>query len=143
MPSKFEIVSTLIKAWSRGRIEEALVHLDDDLVWHYAAGFAPPTRNKAQAEKLMRRMAAEHRDVNWKIFDYAERGDRLFVEGADCYVSAGGQAVTAPYAGVFEFRGELICGWRDYLDVSIVTAQEGGAAPSAWVAALADRPDAA
>ena len=48
--------------------------------------------------------------------------------------------IRAPYAGVLDFEGDLIIGWRDYVDVGAMDAQRGGAASSAFVLAMIDRP---
>ena len=139
---RYEILKTLIAAWSAGDIDAALAHMSDDIVWHYAAAIAPPLTGKVKARKFLERFKAELQEVRWRIFDYAERGDRLFVEGVDEYIAKDGARVLAPYAGVLQFRGDLICAWRDYLDVAVVDAQKAGAPASAWVAALVDRPTA-
>ncbi len=140
MSRKFEIMKSLIAAWSAGDIDGALAHMSDDIVWHYAAAVAPPLRGKDKARKFLTNFKSQISDVRWRLFDYAERGDRLFVEGVDEFLSTEGGLVAAPYAGVLEFRGELICGWRDYVDMGVMDAQRRGEARSAWVDALIDRP---
>jgi limonene-1,2-epoxide hydrolase len=140
MSRKFEIMKSLIAAWSAGDIDGALAHMSDDIIWHYAAAVAPPLRGKDKARKFLTNFKGQISEVRWRLFDYAERGDRLFVEGVDEFMSTEGGLVAAPYAGVLEFRGELICGWRDYVDMSVMDAQRRGEARSAWVDALIDRP---
>jgi len=44
-----------------------------------------------------------------------------------------------PYAGVLEFRGEQIAGWRDYVDLGVLTDQKVGKPFSPQVNALLDR----
>ena len=87
---------------------------------------APPLKGKVKARKLLEGLAPQLRDVTWRIFDYAEKGDRLFVEGVDEYVSADGRLVSAPYAGVVEFREDKIIGLREYFDISSVNALKAG-----------------
>ena len=140
MSRRYEILKTLIAAWSAGDIDGALAHMSDDIVWHYAVAAAPPLTGKVKARKFLERFKARIDKVDWRIFDYAERGDRLFVEGVDEYVAKDGARVLAPYAGVLEFRGDLIRAWRDYVDVGVMEAQTAGEPAPAWVAALVDRP---
>jgi ketosteroid isomerase-like protein len=50
-----------------------------------------------------------------------------------------GKTVVAPYVGVIEFRGDKICGWRDYVDYITIEKQRAGEAPPAHVTELAGR----
>lgn len=126
-------------AWKAKDIDAALALMDDDVVWHYAAAIAPPVRGKAKARRFMEGMAAQVQDVRWRIFDHAERGERLFVEGVDEYVSAEGRLVSAPYAGVAEFRDGRIVGLREYFDLGVINAAKAGEPQSEHVRALIAR----
>lgn len=121
-----QILLGLINAWKAKDIDGVLAFMHDDIVWHYAAVIAPPLKGKAKARKLLEGMAPQLRDVSWRIFDHAEKGDRLFVEGVDEYVSAEGRLVSAPYAGVVEFRDGKIIGLREYFDMGAVNALKAG-----------------
>lgn len=117
---------SLIRAWRSKDIDGVLAFMHDEIVWHYAAVIAPPLRGKAKARKLLESMALQVHDVTWRIFDHAEAGDRLFVEGVDEYVSAEGRLISAPYAGVVEFRNGLVIGLREYFDIGAVNALKTG-----------------
>ncbi len=140
MSKKFEIMKALIAAWTAGDIDGALGFMTDDIVWHCAAAVAPPIKGKDKARKFLDRFKADITEVRWRLFDYGERGDRLFVEGVDEFRTNAGHLVAAPYAGVLTFRGELICDWRDYVDVGVMDAQRRGEGRSAWVAEMIERP---
>ncbi len=116
----------LISAWKSKDIDGVLAFMHEDIVWHYAAVIAPPLKGKVKARKLLEGMALQVRDVTWRIFDHAENGERLFVEGVDEYVSADGRLVSAPYAGVVEFRDGMIIGLREYFDMRAVDALKAG-----------------
>jgi limonene-1,2-epoxide hydrolase len=139
MGEKFKVMQRVMAAWTVRDIDAVLSHLADDIVWHYAVAIAPPLKGKASARKLLEKMAGETSRLNWRLFDYAERGERLFIEGAEDYLDKDGATVVTPYAGVLEFRGELICAWRDYLDIGAVEAQRSGKGTPTWIAALAGR----
>lgn len=124
--SHIQILLQLISAWKDKDIDGVLSVMHDDIVWHYAAVIAPPLKGKVKARKLLEGMASQLRDVTWRIFDYAEKGERLFVEGVDEYVSAEGRLVSAPYAGVVEFRDGKIIGLREYFDMGAVNALKSG-----------------
>jgi limonene-1,2-epoxide hydrolase len=116
----------LIDAWRSKDIEGVLSFMDEDVVWHYAAAIAPPLKGKAKARKFLEGMAPQVSEVTWRIFDYAERGDKLFVEGVDEYMSVDGRLISAPYAGVVEFRQGKIIGLREYFDLGVVNALKSG-----------------
>jgi len=78
--------------------------------------------------------------IQWRIFTYAEAGDRLFLEGVDDYTTADGKRVATPYAGVLDFRSDLIVGWRDYVDLGVAAEQKSGVALTRQVEMLLDRP---
>ena len=137
--SQIAVLLGLIDAWKAKDIEGVLAHMHDDIVWHFAAVIAPPLKGKAKARKLLEGIAPQVRDVTWRLFDYAESGDRLFVEGVDEYVSADGCLVSAPYAGVVEFRDGKVIGLREYFDMGAVNALKAGDAMKDHARALIAR----
>lgn len=124
--SHIQVLLSLIGAWKAKDIDGVLARMYEDIVWHYAAVIAPPLKGKMKARKLLEGLAPQVHDVTWRIFDYAEKGDRLFVEGVDEYVSVNGRLISAPYAGVVEFRDEKIIGLREYFDMGGVDALKSG-----------------
>ncbi|MDP9103938.1 MAG: nuclear transport factor 2 family protein [Pseudomonadota bacterium] len=143
MGAHYKTLTALIAAWTAGDIEGALAFMADNIEWHYAAAVAPPLRGKDKARKFLNRFATEARDIRWRIFHYAEAGDRLFVEGVDEFTTTAGGRVVAPYAGVLEFKDGLIAGWRDYVDVGVMEAMRAGGVVPAHIEALIDHPVAA
>jgi limonene-1,2-epoxide hydrolase len=134
-----ETMLSVLAAWTARDVEGALAHLHDDIVWHYAAAVAPPIRGRAQARRFLDGFSAQIQEVRWRIFDYAEREGRLFVEGVDEYVDVDGRLVSAPYAGVLEFRDGKIIAWRDYFDSGVVNALKDGAEASPHLRTLIAR----
>jgi len=126
MARLFSILSEVIAAWQAKDVGTVLAHMADDIVWHYAAPGLPPVRGKAAAEKLLRQFQTDMHDIQWRIFNHAEAGNLLFLEGVDDYRTTDGQRMAVPYAGVLEFRGDLIVGWRDYVDLAVIAAQKAG-----------------
>jgi limonene-1,2-epoxide hydrolase len=137
---KIEILQAIIAAWKAKDVDAVIAHMHEDIVWHFAVAAEPPVRGKAQARKFLTRFGGAIAAVRWRIFDYAEAGDRLFVEGVDEYDTTAGLVVAAPYAGVLEFKDGLVIGWRDYVDVGVMAAQQAGGPISDQVKGLMDRP---
>lgn len=140
MTARIEIMKAIIAAWKAKDIDGVLSHLADDIVWHFAVAAEPPIRGKDKARKFLQRFGTTAQDVKWRIFSHLESGDLLFVEGVDEFTTPDGATVATPYAGVFEFRGDLVTAWRDYVDVGVMAAQQGGAPLSDQVRELIDRP---
>lgn len=140
MSAKLDTMQALIADWTRGDVEAVLARMTEDVVWHYAAAIAPPLKGKAKARKFLEKFKDQISEVRWRLFDYAETGDRLFVEGVDEYVAKDGALIAAPYAAVLEFDGDLIRSWRDYVDVGVIEAQKAGQPRSAWLDDLIARP---
>lgn len=143
MGRHFDTLSKVVAAWQAKDLEGVLAHLADDIVWHYAAPGLPPIRGKATAAKLLKRFHADMHGIEWRIFNWSESGERLFIEGVDDYRTSEGRRVAVPYAGVLEFRDGLIIGWRDYVDLGVIAAQKAGEPLSAQVLDLLAREAAA
>lgn len=141
--TRFRQFQAVIETWKRKDVEGVLGALTDDVVWHYAAAIAPPARGKVEARKFIDRFGAGIGEVRWRIFHHAETADRLFVEGVDEYTTIDGIDVAAPYAGVIEFRGDKISGWRDYVDRGVIEVMKAGGGYSQQVRELIGRAPAA
>lgn len=141
--TRYEQFKAVIDAWGRKDAAYVLSKMADDVVWHMAATAKPPAVGKAAAAKFLEGFGANIADkpgsVRWRIIHHAETADRLFVEGVDEYDNVAGLTITAPYLGVIEFRGDLIVGWRDYVDYATISAQVKGEPLPAHVKALAER----
>jgi ketosteroid isomerase-like protein len=136
-----EVLREIMRRWSAGDLDGVIDLLDPDVVWHYAAGPFPPARGTAQARALLDQLQADMHDVQWRVFAWAEQGDRLFVEGVDAYRTPDGHEVATPYAGVMELRDGKVIGWRDYVDLGTTVRQRGGAGLSDHVRELLARPE--
>lgn len=140
MSRLYPIMQAVIAAWQAHDVEGVLAHVTDDIVWRNSSGHAPAIRGKAEMRKALQAMAPQIETNKWRIFDYAESKDRLFMEGVDEFWLTGGQHVAIPYAGVLEFRGDLIREWREYFDGRISAEMRGGAPMTDEVAEMIGRP---
>lgn len=139
MTTRLEQMRSVMAAWAAGDVDAVLDRMHDDIVWHYAAATHPPVRGKAQARKMLSMLQREMHEVVWQVFASAETDDRLFLEGVDSYTAANGARIATPYMGVIEFDGELITGWRDYVDLGVAAVQRDGGETPAHVSELLDR----
>lgn len=130
----------IIEAWRRQDVEGVLVHLTDDIVWHNSSGLNPAVRGKAAMRTVLQAMAKVIKTNTWRLFDYAENDDRIFVEGVDEFWLTTGEHVAIPYAGVLQFRGALVSEWREYFDGRISAAMKAGQPISPELRALISRP---
>lgn len=139
MQSHYDVLLSVIDAWKGGNIDAVTAHMTDDVAWHYAVAIAPPVIGKAAVHRAMTKIRAGQTPRSWRILSHAETTDRLFVEGIDEHGGADGKQVAIAYAGVLDFRGDLICGWRDYFDIGAVDAQRQDKAMADWMKALLER----
>ena len=138
MSDHFEHVKGLITDWRRKDIDSVLGRVTDDIAWHTHVG-SPPVNGKPAMKQMMDALAGQMNDVRWRIFQYAQNGDSVFLEGVDDFVNPEGRRVVLPYAGVLMFRGALISQWRDYFDRGLFNKLKAGEAAPDYIAALTTR----
>jgi len=135
------VVKSLIATWNDGHdIEGVLNHVTEDVVYHMTSGYKPALSGKAAILATLQTMRPAIQTSAWRLFDSAESGDRLFVEGVDEFWTTSGNHVVIPYAGVFQFRGLLIYEWREYYDGRIGAEMRSGAPLTDELKALMSRP---
>ena len=82
--------------------------LHDSFVWNNSGGMLPVIEGKDAMRAALTKMAGKTRSNSWRLFDYAETGDTLWMEGVDEFTGTDGSHLAVPYAGVLEFRdGQL------------------------------------
>lgn len=142
MPRLYPVLETIIAAWKAQDVEGVLACVTDDIVWRNSSGYAPAIKGKAAMRAALTNMKAAIKPGSntWRIFDYAESADRLFMEGVDEFDLVTGQHVAIPYAGSLQFRGALVSEWREYFDGRISADMKAGKPMSAEVKEMLDRP---
>jgi limonene-1,2-epoxide hydrolase len=141
MTAKIDILLELIRVWNATQdIDRVLTFLDPDIVWHFSAVTQAPKRGHAGAREFLEGFKRRARNPQWRITDYAERGDMLFVEGSDVFETLDGVTVTIPYMGAYRFRDGRICAWRDYFDRGVADRGVAGEPLPAFARELVDRP---
>lgn len=144
MPRLYPVLEAIIAAWKQQDVEGVLACVTDDIVWRNSSGYAPAIKGKAAMRTALQNMKAmiQPGSNKWRIFDYAESADRLFMEGVDEFNLTTGQHVAIPYAGSLQFRGQLVSEWREYFDGRISAEMKAGKPISDEVKEMLDRPPA-
>lgn len=130
----------MIDAWGRQDIDSVMTHLHDDVQWNNSGGFHPVVKGKAAMREALEKMAGTIAESRWRLFDYVENGDTLWMEGADEFLMTDGKTIAIPYMGILEYEDGKIRRWREYFNGYLHTTQgkTGVVAPEA--AAMLDRP---
>ena len=142
MPRLYPVLEAIIAAWKQQDVEGVLAQVTDDIVWRNSSGYAPAIRGKAAMRTALQNMksAIAPGSNQWRVFDYAESADRLFMEGVDEFRLTTGQHVAIPYAGSLQFRGLLVSEWREYFDGRISADMKAGKPITAEVQEMISRP---
>lgn len=139
MSRNVETLLAVMKVWNEGQdIDKVLSMMTEDIVFHFSAVTQPPKIGHSGALEFLTAYKARTKNPHWKIFNYAERGNQLLVEGIDEFDTAEGRA-RVPYMGIYEFRDGKISAWRDYFDRGIADRTMKGEKLPDHAAALADR----
>lgn len=140
MSRLYAVQLAILAAWRTQDVEGVLTHVTDDIVWRNSSEFASPIVGKPAMRAALNVMGPKIKTSRWRIFDYAETADRLFVEGVDEFWTHDGAHVAIPYAGTLHFRGQQIYDWREYFDGHLGAEQRAGGGVSKWLENFIDKP---
>lgn len=129
------IVEAVMAAWADHDIDTLLTHISPDIEWHYQVG-SRPVKGIESMRKMLTGLKDHQLDSKWRLRQWAQNGDTLFIEAVDDYTNPSGHRVQAPYAGVYRFSGALITEWRDYVDMGLMMKGEAGEALPEWLEPL-------
>jgi len=135
---RIDIVRSIMEAWGRHDIDTVLAHVADDVEWHYHVG-SRPVQGSADMRKVLDKLQHHQLQSRWRVIRHAEADDAVFIEAIDDYVNPDGYRVQAPYMGVYEFDGETVTAWRDYVDLAEMSKAETGEPLPEWIEALVNR----
>ena len=126
--TRLDLFLALVADWKRGDLDAVAQRLTEDVVWHFSATTKPPARGRAESVAFLERYGTVCTVSRLRLFSHAETTDRLFYEATEDFDTPDGRRVLVPYAGIVDFRGDLICGWRDYFDRQLIDGQAAGTA---------------
>lgn len=142
MAGNIDTLKALINNWKKQDIDGILALVDEEFTWHNSGGLRPPLVGKDAMRTDLERMAGNIKESKWRLFDWTEVGNKVWMEGVDEFIRKDGIRVAIPYAGVVEFRDGLILNWREYYQGQLITDALDGKGVSAVVDSLLDRPEA-
>ena len=117
MSSMIETVHKIRKATEEQDDEAFLSYLTDDVEYHYHVG-TRPLLGKEWVRKFLVKYREVTADSKWRIDNYAEKDNKLFIEGYEEYLDTRtNERIAHPYMGIMEFRDGKICKWRDYFEM--------------------------
>ncbi len=117
MSAMMDTVQAVMQANIDKDDELFLSYLTDDIEYHYHMS-SRPLLGKEWVAKFLKKYREITADVEWRIDNFAETGNKLLVEGYEEYLDTRtNERVAHPYMGIFEFRDGKISHWRDYFEM--------------------------
>ncbi len=106
-----------VSHWNRCDIDAVIAALSEDVVYQNVP--LPAMHGRAAVRAFITPNLKRVTRMNWVVHNFAVTSDggKLLTERTDSF-HFGEQCVHVPVMGVFEFRGDLICAWRDYADIA-------------------------
>lgn len=129
----------VIDSWHRADAEGVLAELHDDITWNNSGGMKPPIQGKDMMRKTLDAMKGRLKNNRWRLFDVAQVGDTVWMEGVDEFDTLDGTRVAIPYCGILNYEGGKIRHWREYFDGRLQDEQIAGAGVRDTVDAMLDR----
>ncbi len=118
MSAMMKIIEGVMQANLDNDDDAFLEYLTDDIEYHYHMG-SRPLIGKEWVAKFLNKYREITDDVLWRIDHFAEKDDKLFVEGYEEYTDTRtNERIAHPYMGIFEFRDGKIAKWRDYFEMN-------------------------
>lgn len=116
MDKKIDAIRHLIVCWERRDIDALLKCLTDDIEYYWHIG-SRPVKGKQTMRKFLNNYSGNYDQKRWDIFNHAENGDLLLVEGhEELWDIEYQRTIHQPFMQAFEFRDGLISHWRDYYE---------------------------
>jgi limonene-1,2-epoxide hydrolase len=106
-----------VSHWNRRDIDAIVNALSEDVVYQNVP--LPAMHGRAAVRAFITPNLKRVTQISWVIHNFAlaADGNKVLTERTDSF-HFGDRAVHVPVMGIFEFRGDLICAWRDYADIA-------------------------
>lgn len=130
----------MIAAWGRQDLDAVMTFIHEDIEWNNTGGLRAPVKGKAAMREALEQMAGTIAESRWRLFDYQEDGDRLWMEGADEFILKDGKRIAIPYMGVLEYQDGVILRWREYYNGYLHTIQAKDGVVGEFAEVMLDRP---
>jgi limonene-1,2-epoxide hydrolase len=114
-------VTAMLASWQTRDIETIVSFFTDDAIYTNVP-IDPPNVGKAQIREFLNWFFGAVGELEFTILRQNEGPDGTVMNERVDRLDFGGKLVDLPIMGVFEFRGNLICAWRDYFDMALLDA---------------------
>jgi limonene-1,2-epoxide hydrolase len=114
-------VSAMLASWQTRDVDTILGYFTEDAIYTNVP-IDPPNVGKAQIREFLNWFFGAVGDLEFTILRQNEGPDGTVMNERVDRLDFAGKLVDLPIMGVFEFRGELICAWRDYFDMALLSA---------------------
>ena len=114
-------ISELFSAIDNNDAKGFVEFLTDDAVFRF--GSAPAVQGRAAIEQAVSGFFATIAGCRHELRATWTGPESFACEGEVTYERHDGSEITLPFADVFDLRGELICGYRIYVDVAPLFAE--------------------
>jgi limonene-1,2-epoxide hydrolase len=112
-------VSAMLASWQTRDVDTILGYFTDDAIYTNVP-IDPPNVGKAQIREFLNWFFGAVGELEFTIVRQNEGPDGTVMNERIDRLDFGGKVIDLPIMGVFEFRGELICAWRDYFDMALL-----------------------
>jgi limonene-1,2-epoxide hydrolase len=121
MTAKANRVTAMLASWQSRDVETIVGFFTDDAVYTNVP-IDPPNIGKAQIREFLNWFFGAVGDLEFTILCQIEGPDGTVMNERVDRLDFAGKVLDLPVMGVFEFRGDLICAWRDYFDMALLDA---------------------
>jgi limonene-1,2-epoxide hydrolase len=122
VPTPEALVREFCDAWSRRDADELAAYFTDDAVYHNIP--MQPIAGREAIRGFLKGFLAMVESAEFRMLHLVADGDVVMTERVDSFRLAGREG-GIPVAGVFEISNGKIAAWRDYFDLTQVTAVFG------------------
>ena len=109
-------IDALFAAIDRKDANRFVEYLTDDAVFRF--GSAPAVQGRAAIEQAVSGFFSTIDGCRHKLTASWTGPETFACEGEVTYRRHDGSEITLPFADVFDLRGEMICGYRIYIDIA-------------------------
>ena len=114
-------VTAMLASWQTRDVDSIVAYFTEDAVYTNVP-IDPPNVGKAQIRAFLEWFFDAVGDLEFIITRQVEGADGTVMNERIDRLDFAGKVVELPVMGVFEFRGSLICAWRDYFDMALLNA---------------------
>ncbi|WP_068076695.1 nuclear transport factor 2 family protein [Novosphingobium lentum] len=114
-------VSAMLASWQRRDVATIVEFFTEDAIYTNVP-IDPPNVGHQQIGEFLTWFFGAVGDLEFTVLRQIEGPDGTVMNERIDRLDFAGKVVELPIMGVFEFRGDRICAWRDYFDMALLDA---------------------